>query len=103
MSNSIVEAIAFFSFEGAGFALMPGGVLELGFDAERHWQPADEEQESWQNTAKEYGFSESIHEHVANVTLRPRQVNLRPFLIETATHEVGWESIDATDREVQSL
>jgi hypothetical protein len=102
-SDSLVEAIAFFSFQDARFALIPGGIFELGFDAERHRQPTDEEQECWQDTAKESGFSESIHEYVVSVTFRPRQVDLDPFLIETAAREVAWESIDATDHKIRAL
>ena len=34
-SKSILEAIAFYTFEGATFALIPGGMLELGFEIGR--------------------------------------------------------------------
>ena len=99
--NSGMGDVATFTFEGRKFAFIPGGTFELGFDAERHWSPTVEELESWQATAQEYGFSESIHERILAATLRPRQVELAPFLIETAAQELGWQSASADDPEVR--
>jgi hypothetical protein len=75
----------------------------LGFNAEQSWSPTPEEAESWGDTAREYGFSESIHERVGAVTLRPRTVELAPFLAETNIREFGWESVNADDPEIVSL
>jgi len=101
--NSVAGDVAFFRFEAAKFALIPGGLFRLGFDAERQWNPTPEELESWQITAAEYGLSGSIDEHVVAATLRPRQVELAPFLIETTAGELGWESVGVEDDEVQSI
>src|SRR5712691_37179 len=51
---------AFFVFLDTKFVLVPGSQIKLGFDAERAWNPAAEETESWQRTAQEYGLTESI-------------------------------------------
>ena len=95
--------VAFFTFGTARFALIPGGVFNLGFDPERQWHPTDEELQSWQYTAEEYGLSGSIHDHIVRSTLRRRRVELRSFLIETVAHELGWTNVSANDREIQSL
>ena len=93
---------AFFTFHDTKFVLVPGGPVKLGFDPERGWNPTAEEAESWQYTAKEYGLTKTVNEHVAAVTLRPREVELAPLLVETSPWELGWASIDADD-EVKSL
>jgi hypothetical protein len=95
--------IAIFDFEGARFALIPGCNRQLGYDAERYWEPSPEEIESWQETAEEYGFSLSIHEQIAAVTLRPRAVEIRPLLLELVAMEVAWESIPLDDHEVREI
>jgi len=94
---------AIFTFEFSTFVLIQGGSFSLGFDAERPWSPTPDETESWEETAREYGFSESIHERVCAVTLRPRTMELAPFLVETDIREFGWEAISAEDPEIVSL
>ena len=96
---------AVFVFRDVKFVLVPGSEAKLGFDAERAWNPTAEETESWQRTAQEYGLTESIHEHVMAVTLRPREVEIAPFLVETSPWELGWTTIDfaSCDDQVKSL
>jgi hypothetical protein len=95
--------IAMSDFEGARFALIPGGSRQLSYDAGRHWEPSREELESWQETADEYDINLSIHEQIAAVTLRPRAVEIRPLLLESVAIEMAWESIPLDDPEVRDI
>lgn len=94
---------AIFTFESSTFVLIPGGKFSVGFDVARSWSPSPEETASWEQTAREYGFKESIHQRVRAVTLPPRTVELAPLLVETDIREFGWEAISAEDPEVVSL
>ena len=95
--------IAMFDYDGARFTLIPGDSRRLGYDAARYWEPTPEELESWQGTAEEYGIPHSIHEYIANVTLRPRAIEIRPLLLESVAIEVGWEPVPLDDPEVRRL
>lgn len=95
--------VAFFQQDIATFALIPGAVVSLGYDADRPWEPHHDELESWHGTSREYGIDKTIQEYVADVTLRVRQVELSPFLIETTAGELGWERIGSDDHEVQDI
>ena len=75
----------------------------MGFDIERMWRPEPDEAESWQRTAQEYGLAEGIIEHITAVTLRPRRVEISPFLGEAVPWELGWKTIDSNDEKVKSL
>lgn len=76
----------------------------LGYDADRAWEPNSDELESWQSTSVEYrAIAKTIHEYVAEVTLRIRRVELSPFLIETSAGELGWQPIGIDDHEVQGI
>ena len=75
------------------FALIPGGIVSIGYDADRAWEPNPDELESWQETSDEYEIAKTIKDYVAEVTLRVRQVELSPFLIDTTSVELGWEKI----------
>ncbi len=101
--DTIVGENAYFKFEEAKFVLVPARECNLGFDADGGWIPTLQETESWRWTCQEYGFSESIHERLAAITLRPRAVRLAPFLIETSAKELGWEKINPEDDEIKSL
>jgi hypothetical protein len=87
--------MARFEFENASFVLIPGGPTSIGYDANRLWQPTPQENESWQETAEEYGINRSIQEHIIQATLRPRDVFIQPLLVETYATEFGWEPFDA--------
>ena len=92
-----------FSPDGSTFVLVPGGAVTLGYDANRPWTPTAAEEQSWDGTAEEYGIEESIQEHIAAVTLRPRVVELPPFLMEAEAREVGWEPIATDSPEVNAI
>lgn len=89
--------VAQLAFDGATFAFIPGGRVTLGYYADRPWEPTPDELESWESTAAEYGIRRTLRRHIAEVTLRPRKVSLRPFLIETTAAEVGWDPIPLDD------
>ncbi|MCS6866993.1 MAG: SUMF1/EgtB/PvdO family nonheme iron enzyme [Gemmataceae bacterium] len=97
------QDVALYQKDDALFALIPGGCVTLGYDAQRPWQPRADEWASWQDTVKEYGFPPDIREYIAQVTLRVRHVSLAPFLIETTASAVGWEPIAQDDPEGQEI
>jgi formylglycine-generating enzyme required for sulfatase activity len=97
------HVVALYQRDHATFALIPGGVISLGYDSKQPWTPNADELQSWQSTSEEYGIDRTIHEYISDVTLRTRRVELSPFLIETAASELGWAPITADDPEVQNL
>ncbi|MGK7874669.1 MAG: hypothetical protein AB4426_15605 [Xenococcaceae cyanobacterium] len=94
--------VAEFDFQQTSFVLIPGGAIRLGYDAKR-WEPTTDERESWQETAEEYEIEDSIEDFISNVTLRPRLVNLNPFLMEVNARELGWQPISSSDPEVKEI
>jgi hypothetical protein len=95
--------VAFYQLGDATFALTPGAVVALGYDANRQWEPNSDELESWQGTSEEYGIAKTVRDYIAEVTLPVRRVVLSPFLIETSAGELGWEPIGVDDPEVQGI
>ncbi|HEU4387350.1 MAG TPA: hypothetical protein VFV34_06100 [Blastocatellia bacterium] len=95
--------VAFFKYGDSRFVLIPDGSVVLGYDAGRTWSPNRDELESWKETNHEYGFASTVQEYIAEVTLRPREVALGPFLVETAASELGWDPVPADDPEVQEI
>jgi hypothetical protein len=95
--------VAFYRHGNAGFALIPGGEVSIGFDADRPWEPNPDELRSWGGTAKGYGIVKTIHEYILDATLRVRHVEFAPFLIETSAGELGWEDIATDDPAVQKI
>jgi hypothetical protein len=95
--------VALYQRENATFALIPGGAVSLGYDTDRPWEPNPDELESWQGSAKEYGIGKTLKQYIAEATLRVRQVELPPLLIETAARELGWEPVNVDDDEVQEI
>lgn len=97
------NAVALFSADSRSlFALIPGGEVELGFDAS-HWEPSPDEAESWANTAEEYGIENTLTEHIQSATTPRRRVAIGPLLIETRATDVGWEPIDLDDSDIREL
>ena len=89
--------VAEFSFGDATFALVPGCAATLGYDVDRPWEPTPEELRSWSGTAAAYDLDLNIKAWIAKVTMRPREVELRPFLVETESSEPGWIDLDPSD------
>src|SRR5689334_9103341 len=52
--------VALYQKDHAVFALIPGGAVSLGYDANRPWKPNPDELESWQGTAEEYGIAKTL-------------------------------------------
>ena len=97
------HAVALFSADNESvFALIPGGEVELGFDASG-WEPSPDEAESWADTAEEYGIEKTLTEHIDSATTPRRRVAMDPFLIETRATEVGWERIGLDDPDAKEL
>jgi hypothetical protein len=85
------------------FSLIPGGIVSIGYDADRAWEPNQDELESWQGTCEEYGIKKTIQEYIGEVTLRVREVELSPFLVENGAVELGWREIGVDDAEVREI
>jgi hypothetical protein len=90
--------IAQFERAGSTFSFVPGGPAHLGFNVDR-WRPNQDALNSWRITADEYGLPE-LSEYVAQVTLRPREVELDAMLVEARSTDVGWESLALDDPRV---
>jgi hypothetical protein len=78
------HSVALFDFDGARFALIPGGQATLGYDPVRPFVPDAEQLMSWKSFAGRW-----LHEPDYDLTtylrrfLTPlRQVALKPFLLE---------------------
>jgi hypothetical protein len=96
--------VALFQQGASTFALIPGGPVILGYDAERPWQPTSDELESWKRDYCDWFDPDmTIQECIAAVTLRPRRVEFTPFLIETSPEEFGRELIGHDDPIVQTI
>ena len=98
--GGIANRVAFFSNNDALFAFIPGGTVELGFDA-NCWLPNPDEKESWRDTAEEYGIQATTQEHLASVTKSRRRTTIQPLLVETMAREVGWQPIAENDPRVR--
>jgi len=87
-----LNSLAVYETSDATFVLVPGGPVQLGFDASRPFEPTSDELKSWQGTAEEYGIAKTLHEHVIDVTLRPRRVEMPTLLVETTAAWLGMGS-----------
>lgn len=94
--------VATFAAGGRTFALVPGGQVTIGWDP-GGWQPDARERASYADSAREYGLDEDLVDFVAARTLRRREVELAPLLVETAAAELAWEPADDEDAEVRHL
>ncbi len=101
--GGVHSCVATFRWGEAPFHLIPGGAVEVGYDAARPWEPTPDEAESWQSTVEEYGLQGTLREEIARTTRRRRGIEIRPFLIEAKAREVGWSPIPMTDPGAQSL
>ena len=97
------RSAAHFELDGAAFVVVSGGTFTVGYDAGREWEPTQDELESWEGTAEEYGIDGTIREYVAGVTLRPRAVRVPPLLVEVRPSELGWEELSEEDPEVRDI
>jgi hypothetical protein len=57
---------------------------------------------SWQGTSRQYGFTCSIQEHIAAVTLKPRTVQVGAMLVETRPYDLAeWEPVSPDAPEIR--
>jgi hypothetical protein len=84
---------------GRRFVFVPGGETRLGFDAAA-WRPTPEQQESFDESAEEYGFEETLQAYLAARTTPPRSFRAPPMLVATEAEELGWKAADADDPRV---
>lgn len=97
------QDVALYRNGDATFALIPGGVVTLGYDSSKNWEPTPQELESWQSSSEEYGIEGTIRDYISEVTLPPRCVEISPLLIETSAGELGWERVSVDDADVQAI
>lgn len=97
----VSRQVAEYTFRDGTFALIPGGTVQLGYPANRPWEPTPAEQASWDETAEEYGITVPLRKYIASVTRRPRRVRIDPFVLETTATEPGWVTVVPTDPEVR--
>jgi hypothetical protein len=95
-------SIAIFEYGGALFSLMPGGEVQIGYEAD-NFRPTDEQIESFQDTAEEYGFDRDIYSYVQSVTTPPRKVTIAPMLVEIKPTKIGLEAISSEELKIQNL
>jgi hypothetical protein len=95
-------SIALFEYGGALFSLIPGGEVQIGYEV-GNFCPTDEQIESFQNTAQEYGIDRDIYSYVKSVTTPPRKVTFSPMLVEIKPTKIGFEAISSESLNIQSL
>lgn len=81
--------LAFFGYEDATFALIPGGTVTLGYDPENPFVPNEHQTEEWEHTEKYFGGDFPMPDYLAQSLTHHRTVTLRPFLMETHTRDLG--------------
>ena len=95
-------SIAIFEYGGALFSLMPGGEVQIGYEAD-NFRPTDEQIESFQDTAQEYGFDLDIYSYVQSVIRPPRKVTITPMLVEIQPAKIGLEAISSEELKIHNL
>jgi hypothetical protein len=72
--------VAFFTYKGSDFALIPGDEAQLGYDRKKPFRTTEDQAASWVDTATEFGISlkKTLHQSLS----RARTVSLKPFLAE---------------------
>lgn len=89
--------VAFYSWTPSGidydkqvreFALIPGGSVTLGYDRAQGFIPTSSQLQSWQQETmdpEKYGYTYSLETYLDRVLTPLRQVEIKPFLLETVT------------------
>jgi hypothetical protein len=95
-------SIAIFEYGGALFSLMPGGEVQIGYEAD-NFRPTDEQIESFQDNAEEYGLYLDIYSYVQSVITPPRKVTLAPMLVEIKPAKIGLEAISSEELKIENL
>jgi hypothetical protein len=84
--------VAFFRWQVARFALIPGGHATLGY-APGSFHPTAAQQQSWEETCREYPEmllqSPTLEKYLENRLTPPRHVTFQPFLLETVATDLA--------------
>jgi hypothetical protein len=72
---------ALFNCEDAGFALVPGGEVTLGYDRTHPFVPTDAQRQAWARDRRENGLPE-LNEYLEDRLTPLRTVTFQPFLLE---------------------
>ncbi|MEV4481854.1 hypothetical protein [Micromonospora coxensis] len=81
-----VGRVAFFDRDGIRYALVPGGNVQLGHNAER-FVPSPHQLADFAEAAAEYELAGPLHRFVADVTSPPRRVSLPALLVAVRSEE----------------
>lgn len=95
-------SVALFEHEGALFSLIPGGEVQLGYEAD-NFRPTDEQIESFQRSAEEYGLDRDIYSYLQSVTTPPRKVIFPPLIVEIKPTKIGFEPLSLDELKIQNL
>lgn len=82
--------------------MIPGDEVQIGCEV-GNFRPTDEQIESFQNTAQEYGIDRDIYSYVQSVTTPPRKVTIYPMLVEIKPTKTGLEAISSESLKIQNL
>jgi hypothetical protein len=95
--GSQTHHVAFFTREGARFALIPGAETTLGYDPAQ-WPPNDLEREAWSAFRRSQPYTyPSLEEYIQRFLSPARQVHIDPFLLEAAAAPIGVRPLPADD------
>lgn len=97
--GDVTHEIAFFDYEGAMFALVPGSKgATLGYNTEQPWVPAQELLPDIRETGKNYG------EGILEASLTPlRRVRIDPVLIEVHPTQATWADERDEDDSIEAM
>lgn len=90
--------VAFFTWNEARFALIPGGSATLGY-APGSFRPTEAHQHSWEETCRQYPEMAleypSLEYYLENHLTALRQVTFQPFLLEMRATDLAMPVFDA--------
>ncbi|WP_293339961.1 hypothetical protein [Microcoleus sp. CAWBG58] len=95
-------SVAIFEYGGALFSLIPGGEVQLGYEAD-NFCPTDEQIESFQDTAEVYEIDRDIYSYLQSVTTPPRKVIVPPLIVEIKPTKIGFEAISSESLKILNL
>jgi hypothetical protein len=96
--GSQAHYVAFYSFGGSMYALVPGAEATLGHDPDRPWLPTQEELEDWERfAAGEPNHPGPLAKYIAGLRTGPRVVHIEPFLLEVAATVIGRREVQQGD------
>jgi hypothetical protein len=76
--------------------------VQIGYEAD-NFRPTDEQIESFQDTAEEYGFDLDIYCYLQSLTTPPRKMTIAPMLVEIQPEKIGLEAISSEELKIQNL